>query len=132
MYHISDRADGRDGGDDDEDEGSESYPSRTRWGQLFSLGEKFPFLLETHWGIFAYNYFWGLTSAQIELGLADQPFVDYKTGKDKVKKHSRAEMDSLAERWRKAREESGGSMAAGWTKAKTEDILKQVQNTTKK
>jgi hypothetical protein len=50
--------------------------------------------------------------------------VDYKTGKDKVKKHSRAEMDSLAERWRKAREESGGSMAAGWTKAKTEDILK--------
>lgn len=80
--------------------------------------------METHWNVFAYNYFWGLTCAQIELGLADQPFVDYKTDKSKAKKHSRAEMDSLAERWRKAREENGGSMSAGWTKVKTEDIFK--------
>ena len=122
MYHISDRGDGRAGGDDDDEKGSESWPSRTKWGQLFSLGEKFPFLLETHWGVAAYNYWWGFTSAQIDLGLIDQPFVDYKSG-DK-KKHTRAEMNELAAEWEERRKARGGSMLTGWDKVKMDEVLK--------
>lgn len=73
--------------------------------------------------MFAYNYWWGLTSAQIELGLADQPFVDYKSSKEKGK-HTRREMEELAKEWEEKRKARGGSMLNGWNKVKMDDVLK--------
>lgn len=68
-YHISDRDDGRD--DDDDEERSKSYPSRTSWGAAFSLAEKFGFLFHRKYFIAAYDYWWGYSSAQIDLMVAD-------------------------------------------------------------
>lgn len=70
----------------------------------------------------AWNYWWGLTSAQIEFGLIDQPFVDYKSG-DK-KKHTRAEMNALAAEWEERRKANGGSMLSGWNKVEMDEVLK--------
>lgn len=100
MYHITDRDGVGDDDDEQDDEGSQSWPSRTTWGSIFSLGEKHPSLLATYWGVRQYNYWWGYTSAQIDLMLIDQPFVSYKK---KDAKHSKKEMDELREAWEKKR-----------------------------
>ena len=97
AYHISDRDDGLD--DDDDEKRSKSYPSRTSWGGAFSLAEKFPFLFERRYGIAAYDYWWGYSSAQIDLMAVDQPLVSYPREKDGDKKHSKDEMDSVHDRW---------------------------------
>lgn len=108
-YHISDRDDGS--GDDDDEERSESYPSRTSWGAAFSLAEKFPFLFATRYGIKAYDYWWGYTSAQIDLMVADQPIIVYKKDKkhnpDGSVKHTAKEMDDLWDNWVKKKEKEG-------------------------
>lgn len=61
-------------------------------------------MLERKFGIKAFDYWWGYTTAQIELMVMDQPVVDY--GHDKKKKGSmmasRAEveeMERLSEEW---------------------------------
>ena len=108
-YHISDRDDGS--GDDDDEERSESYPSRTSWGAAFSLAEKFPFLFATRYGIKAYDYWWGYTSAQIDLMVADQPIIVYKKEKkrnpDGSVKHTAKEMDDLWDNWVNKKEKEG-------------------------
>ena len=82
-------------------------------------------MLETHYGVFAWNYWWGLTSAQIELGLIDQPFIDYDADKKKEKKHTRKEMDELARKWLEMKKENEGkSVADGWKAEKIDDIIK--------
>lgn len=112
AYHISDRDGGRD--DDDDSEGSESYPSRTSWGAAYSLGEKYPFLFASRFGVRAYDYWWGYTSAQIDLMVSDQPLIVYKKEKkrnaDGSVKHTKKEMDDLYDRWA-ARKAAEGSMA---------------------
>lgn len=104
-YHIIDRNDGH----DDDDGKTRAWPSRTRWGAAYSLGEKFPFLLERRFGIGAFDYWWGYTSAQIDLMLMDQPTIEYDTKDNKGKKSIIAtkqeedEMKSLVEQWKKDR-----------------------------
>lgn len=106
-YHISDRNDGCD--DDDDEERSKCYPSRTSWGAAYSIGEKFPFLLERRFGIKAYDYWWGYSAAQVDLMMADQPLVVYpKSDNDKPKEVSQKSMDNLYERWAAKRKETGG------------------------
>lgn len=56
-----------------------------------------------------YEYYWGLTAAQIELLAMDCPVVVYKNKKDKPK-HTKKEMDALMAKWeakQKEREEKG-------------------------
>ena len=108
AYHISDRNDGRD--DDDDEKRSKSYPSRTSWGGAFSLAEKFPFLFERRYGIAAYDYWWGYSSAQIDLMTIDQPLVVYpKDDDNKPKEHTQKKMDDFYERW--AAKKKGTTMA---------------------
>lgn len=97
-YHISDRNDGCD--DDDDESGSRAYPSRTSWGGAFSLAEKFSFLFERRFGIRAYDYWWGYTSAQIDLMAIDQPTIVYPKKND-GKHASKSEIDELTEAWEK-------------------------------
>ena len=107
AYHISDRDDGRD--DDDDEERSKSYPSRTSWGAAFSLAEKFGFLFQRKYFIAAYDYWWGYSSAQIDLMVADQPLVVYpKTKKEGgPKNHTKKEMDDLYDRWMEKKKNEG-------------------------
>lgn len=113
-YHIIDRNDGH----DDDDGTTRAWPSRTRWGATYSLGEKFPFLLERHFGIGAFDYWWGYTAAQIDLMLLDQPTIEYNTKDKKGKKSMIAtkqeedEMKELVEQWKKDR---NGKSYAGKT-----------------
>ena len=98
-YHITDRDDGRN--DDDDESGSKSFPSRTKWGAAYSLGEKYSFLLERKYGIKAYDYWWGYTAAQIELMIADAPIVVYKKDdKPKTKK----DMEEIRKAWEEKRQ----------------------------
>ena len=93
-YHISDRDDGHDDGDGS----SRVWPSRTRWGSAYSLGEKFGFLLERRFGIRAFDYWYGYSACQIELMIADQPVIDYSGGKKKGSMMAtRSEVDALDE-----------------------------------
>ena len=107
AYHISDRNDGCD--DDDDEKRSRSYPSRTSWGGAFSLAEKFPFLFERRYGIAAYDYWWGYSSAQIDLMTVDQPLVVYPKDSSTPKKHTKKEMDDMYDRWEAKR--NGSTMA---------------------
>ncbi|MBQ9655972.1 MAG: hypothetical protein IJV38_08120 [Prevotella sp.] len=71
-----------------------------------------PWLFDRRFGIRAFDYWWGYTTAQIELMVADQPVIDYgsKNGK-KGMGNSRAdvnEMDALADAWAKKKEAEGG------------------------
>ena len=101
-YHISDRDDGH----DDDDGSSRSYPSRTLWGTGFHLAEKFPFLFERRFGIAAYDFWYGYSACQIDLGVMDGPVVNYNY---KNKKSERSmfgtreevdEMEALADAWK--------------------------------
>ncbi len=105
-YHIIDRNDGH----NDDDGSTRNWPSRTHWGAAFSVGEKFPFLLERRFGIGAFDYWWGYTQAQIELMMIDQPTIEY-INKDKKKRKSMIatkqeadEMNALQEAWDKKRQ----------------------------
>ena len=70
-YHISDRDEGHD--NDDDEEGSRTYPSRTSAGASFSYGEKHPELtqpLVLFWGLLTIpNWYmdWVLSNAKLEL-----------------------------------------------------------------
>ena len=59
---------------------------------------KFPYLIETRrilwYEVKCWGYFWGLTEAQVDLLLSDQPVVNYKH--DKNKKGGKKEMKSPA------------------------------------
>lgn len=61
-------------------------------------------MFERRFGVKAYDYWWGYTKAQIELMIADQPFVSFK----KEKKNTKKQMDDLAERWEKKKGEAKG------------------------
>ncbi len=104
-YHIVDRDDGH----NDDDGSTRAWPSRTQWGAAYSLGEKYPFLLERRFGIGAFDYWWGYTVAQIELMCMDQPMVTYldkdKKGKKSMiaTKQEEDEMKQLVEQWKKDR-----------------------------
>lgn len=99
-YHISDRDDGH----DDDDGTSRSWPSRTLWGAGFHLAEKFPFLFERRFGIAAFDYWYGYSACQIDLGVMDGPVFSY--GKSKKNERSMFgsreeadEMDALVNAW---------------------------------
>lgn len=62
-------------------------------------------MLERHFGVRAYDYWYGYTIAQIELMTADQPLVVYK---NKEKKHTEAQMNDLAEKWAAKKAKEGG------------------------
>ena len=108
SYHISDRHDGS----DDEQSTTRTYPSRTSWGAAYSLGEKFPFLLERKFGIAAYDYWYGYSSCQIDLMLIDQPVIDYGSSEKKSEKsmfgtrEEYDEMEALVDAWEAQNSES--------------------------
>lgn len=86
-YHVTDRGKGYT--DDDEDEGSRTYPSRTQYGAAFASAEKRQWLVAPRYFLFGlarvpmWEYMWGHTKAQIELMTADAPFVAYKAREKK-------------------------------------------------
>ena len=115
-YHIGDRNDGH----ADDDSGTRSWPSRTRFGAAYSLSEKFPWLFERRFGIRAFDYWWGYTSCEIDLITIDQPVIDYNYKKNKSKKSMIAtqkevdEMEALNKAWeekRKGRTYVGGTFS---------------------
>lgn len=59
----------------------------------------------------AYDYWWGYSSVQIDLMIADQPLVVYPKAKrlnaDGSKKHTLKEMDDLYDRWVAKKEKEG-------------------------
>lgn len=80
---------------------------------MFSLAEKYGFLLERKFGVGAYDYWWGYTVAQIETAVIDAPLTKYKNDKKGgEKKYSKAKMDAMYDRWKAKR---GGRRFAGKT-----------------
>ena len=73
--------------------------------------ECLPVIFATRYGIKAYDYWWGYTSAQIDLMVADQPIIVYKKDKkrnsDGSVKHTAKEMDDLWDNWVKKKEKEG-------------------------
>ena len=70
-----------------------------------------PWLFERRFGIRAFDYWWGYTTAQIELMVMDQPVVDY--GHDKGKKGKKSmiatkkeedELNDLVAAWQRDRQ----------------------------
>lgn len=55
--------------------------------------------MERRYGIRAYDYWWGYTSAQIDLMIADQPLVVYPKDKGEKKAPTRKTMDDFADKW---------------------------------
>lgn len=53
----------------------------------------------SRFGIRAYDYWWGYTSAQIDLMIADQPIAVYAKNGDNKKAPTKAKMDDLWARW---------------------------------
>lgn len=114
MYNIADRDDGHE--EADESSGSESYPSRTAFGAACSLGKEHPELTAPavffgFWRVNMWNYYWGMSSAQIELAIADGPVIVYKHDKkDKSKKPTAAAIEKAALLWEQEHKEDGGKL----------------------
>lgn len=68
-------------------------------------------MFASRFGVRAYDYWWGYTSAQIDLMVADGPMIAYKKSKkrnaDGSVKHTAKEMDDLWDRWVKKKEKEG-------------------------
>lgn len=91
QYHIADRCEKHK--DADDEGGSRAFPSRTFYGATWSAGAsqqggcKFPYLINPRYFFFGlievkcWGYRCGLTRAQVDLLLADQPVVDYVSNK---------------------------------------------------
>lgn len=58
----------------------------------------------------AYDYWWGYSSAQIDLMAIDQPLVVYPKGKDKPANHSKKKMDDVYARWEAKKSAEGGTL----------------------
>ena len=93
----------------DDEEGDRTYPSRTEPGAAWSLGEKHPDLVASKsffWGLInvpMWNYYYGMTLAQIELLTSDCPIIIYNTKKDKkdgAKKPRAGEVNDAMRRWK--------------------------------
>lgn len=121
MYHILDRDDGHDDGDDKG--GSKAYPSRTSYGAAFSLEEKHPHLFCTRYGVRAYNYWNGYTRAQIKLMTLDMPVVSYGKPKEKDGK-TRLTSKQAADMWSEWERQRGGESLAGKGNISLENIFK--------
>lgn len=87
VYHVTDRDEGHDDGDDEE--GVRVITSRTAIGSINAIAEKRPWFAEPRRFFFGfvtvrcYDYYWGFTAAQIELMMADLPLIIYPKSKDK-------------------------------------------------
>lgn len=81
-------------------------------------------MFERRFGIKAYDYWWGYSKAQIELMIADQPFVSYNRKKD-VKKTKKS-MDALADAWFEKKKKDGSlgitNPLSGFGSAKTTSL----------
>lgn len=51
----------------------------------------------------AYDYWWGYSSAQIELMIADSPVIIYKKSSE-GNKHSKSELEDLTRRWKEKKQ----------------------------
>ena len=86
MYHISDRDERLE--NEYEEGGSRSYPSRTAYGEAWTIGEKHPNLMASRSFFFGlltipmYEYRCVLSCAQIELLTIDKPVINYGMDKD--------------------------------------------------
>ena len=117
SYHVTDRGKGY--SDDDESEGSRSFPSRTRYGAAFAAAEKWQWLVAPRYFLFGmirvpmFEYRCGMTIAQIELMQYDQPFTAYKRrdpneGKkpgDPGYKPDAEKLKASVEKWKKRKAE---------------------------
>ncbi len=65
----------------------------------------------------AYDYWFGYTSAQIELMIADQPLIVYDK---KDKKHTESQMNDLADKWLEKKKKEGSNKE----KVRLSDYLK--------
>lgn len=69
----------------------------------------------------AYDYWWGYSSAQIDLMIADQPLVVYP--KSGSKKMTKARAEAVYKKWKERKEKEGGDMFVG-KKVSLRDFLK--------
>lgn len=69
----------------------------------------------------AYDYWWGYSSAQIDLMIADQPLVVYP--KSGSKKMTKARAEATYKKWKERKEKEGGDMFVG-KKVSLGDFLK--------
>lgn len=69
----------------------------------------------------AYDYWWGYSSAQIDLMIADQPLVVYP--KSGSKKMTKARAEAVYKKWKERKEKEGGDMFVG-KKVSLGDFLK--------
>lgn len=75
------------------------------------MSEKFGWLFERRFGIRAFDYWYGYTTAQIELMVMDQPVMTYKKDKKSSKslfgtKAEVDEMEQLTDAWEARHKES--------------------------
>lgn len=102
--------------DADEDGGSRSYPSRTKFGAAFVDRKQLQWLVMPRyifglWRVSMYEYYWGHTAAQIQLMIVDAPLTVYQARKDKPKPGEKgftrtAEQAAREyDRWKKRQEE---------------------------
>lgn len=115
YYHISDRI--NEHKDADDKKGSQSYPSRTFWGQQWEIAQRFPWLMEPLriFGIpiSSPGYYMndGLTIAQVELMAMDVSVTDYGESSSKGTKEDPLEkLNTMSE----ADSESVVSAAEKW------------------
>ena len=109
MYHISDRDERLE--NEYEEGGSRSYPSRTAYGEAWTIGEKHPNLMASRSFFFGlltipmYEYRCVLTCAQIELLTIDKPVINYLTGNDKKgkakspKRPTKQRIEKVTQEW---------------------------------
>ena len=62
-------------------------------------------MFERRFGIRAYDYWWGYPAVLIDLMAIDQPIVVYYNTE---KKHTKDEMDKVAERWAEKHKKMAG------------------------
>ena len=80
--------------------------------------------MERKFGIAAYDYWYGYSSAQIDLMVMDGPVIDYGTRKEKGMGNSQAdvdEMEALADAFAKKKAEEGSMVGETF---KLDDFVK--------
>ena len=101
-YHIDDRYEGYDNGDDEER--SVFYPSRTRYGAVWDFAKEHSWLMQPKrilfWTIPMYHYNCTMTNAQLDLIISDKPVSYLKPEKKKFGKPSAGAVEKAIEKFK--------------------------------
>lgn len=127
SYHIIDRGKGYASANDDD--GSRTYPSRTKYGAAFASAKHREFLLRTRYFFFGlipvkmYEYRTVYTIAQLELMNIDAPLTCYKAReRDKNTPPTAEELNETVRSWKERKKKR---------KWKMEDLFRQAMGESK-